>query len=138
MTGRKVCTRCKLEKYYAEFNRQKDTKDGYHCWCRKCVSAYRSDKHTKQVRDNQDHNMKKRYGLSIIEYNHLFSKQQGCCAICGKHQSEFSRRLAVDHNHKTSVIRGLLCSRCNFGLGYFEGWAQEFRQQINGYIKENE
>lgn len=48
-----------------------------------------------------------------IERNVLFVKQKGCCAICGKHQREFKRRLNVDHNHKTGQVRGLLCYRCN-------------------------
>jgi hypothetical protein len=44
----------------------------------------------------------------------LLSKAQaGKCAICGKHESEFKNRLAVDHNHKTGLVRGLLCYRCN-------------------------
>jgi hypothetical protein len=48
-----------------------------------------------------------------IERQKLSDKQQQCCAICKKHESEFKKRLAVDHNHKTSKVRGLLCYRCN-------------------------
>ncbi len=43
----------------------------------------------------------------------FFEKQKGCCAICGKHQSQFKMRLALDHNHRTGKLRGLLCYRCN-------------------------
>lgn len=43
----------------------------------------------------------------------LLYKQQGCCAICRKPESAFKRRLNVDHNHKTGLVRGLLCYRCN-------------------------
>jgi hypothetical protein len=43
----------------------------------------------------------------------LFKKQKGRCAICGKSQSDFKRRLNLDHNHKTGQIRGLLCYYCN-------------------------
>lgn len=39
--------------------------------------------------------------------------QEQRCAICKKHESEFMKRLAVDHNHKSGRIRGLLCYRCN-------------------------
>lgn len=35
------------------------------------------------------------------------------CAVCGKHESQFTKRLAVDHNHRTGKVRGLLCYRCN-------------------------
>jgi hypothetical protein len=63
---------------------------------------------------------KKRFGISLEEYNQMFADQQGCCAICGKHQSEFKRRFAVDHNHETGKIRGLLCLSCNTHLGIYE------------------
>ena len=43
----------------------------------------------------------------------FFKKQDGKCAICGKHQSLFKRRLCLDHNHKTGQLRGLLCFYCN-------------------------
>lgn len=43
----------------------------------------------------------------------LSVKQNGKCAICGKDEKEFKNRLAVDHNHKTGLVRGLLCYRCN-------------------------
>jgi hypothetical protein len=46
------------------------------------------------------------------ERQKLSDKQQ-CCAICAKHESQFSKRLHVDHNHKTGKVRGLLCYRCN-------------------------
>lgn len=59
----------------------------------------------------------KRYGLNLEDYNSLFIKQKGKCAICGKHQSELKRSLAVDHCHKTGRVRGLLCRNCNTAIG---------------------
>ena len=61
-----------------------------------------------------------RYGISTQDYNRMFEKQKGRCAICGGHQVDFSRALAVDHDHKTSKVRGLLCINCNNGLGFFK------------------
>lgn len=53
-----------------------------------------------------------------IERQKLYDKQGGKCYICGKPESHFTKRLAVDHNHKTGRVRGLLCFRCNkFQLG---------------------
>jgi hypothetical protein len=43
----------------------------------------------------------------------LIAKHGNKCAICNKPGSAFNKRLSVDHNHKTSKIRGLLCFRCN-------------------------
>lgn len=48
-----------------------------------------------------------------VERQKLSDAQQQSCAICKKHESHFKKRLAVDHNHKTSKVRGLLCYRCN-------------------------
>lgn len=64
--------------------------------------------------------LKHRYHLTLDEFDRILTKQKECCAICGKHQSKFKKRLAVDHNHETGKIRGLLCSRCNMGLGFFQ------------------
>ena len=47
------------------------------------------------------------------ERQKLSDAQGAKCAICGKHESQFVNRLAVDHNHKTGRVRGLLCYRCN-------------------------
>ncbi len=56
----------------------------------------------------------KKYSLSIEEYEELKTKQQGKCLICNE-----ERILVLDHNHKTGIIRGMLCDSCNRGLGYF-------------------
>jgi len=63
--------------------------------------------------------LKYRFGISLDVYNELFNKQNGCCAVCGKHQSELKCSLRVDHNHITGRIRRLLCTNCNIGLGLF-------------------
>lgn len=47
------------------------------------------------------------------ERQKLSDKQGGKCGVCGKDEKEFKNRLAVDHNHKTGQVRGLLCYRCN-------------------------
>lgn len=57
------------------------------------------------------------YGISLEDYDAMFTAQGGCCAIC---KSEpVRRRLDVDHCHTTGVVRGLLCPKCNRGIGYF-------------------
>lgn len=43
----------------------------------------------------------------------MWNNQMGRCAICGKHERRFKKRLAVDHNHKTGKVRSLLCFPCN-------------------------
>jgi hypothetical protein len=49
----------------------------------------------------------------------MFIEQQGKCKICGVHQSELKRKFSLDHCHETEMLRGLLCGKCNTGLGMF-------------------
>lgn len=60
-------------------------------------------------------NVEKKYGISPEQYDAMFARQNGGCAVCGAPPGR--RRLAVDHNHATGVVRGLLCSSCNTALG---------------------
>lgn len=55
------------------------------------------------------------YGMTEDQYNELNQKQNGKCACCG----HSSKRLHVDHDHKTGKVRELLCHGCNTGLGLF-------------------
>jgi hypothetical protein len=56
----------------------------------------------------------KQLGISDDAYKRLFAAQDGGCAICGNPPK--TRRLSVDHNHRTNRVRGLLCFRCNRAL----------------------
>lgn len=59
--------------------------------------------------------LQKEYGISEEDYNLMYSKQNGLCAIC----LQFQEVLYVDHSHNTEEIRGLLCRNCNLGIGFF-------------------
>jgi len=59
----------------------------------------------------------RKHGISEKDYAEQFKRQDGRCLICGKHQSEFQKILAVDHDHKSGFLRGLLCFSCNSVLG---------------------
>lgn len=56
-------------------------------------------------------------GITEEKYEEMLIIQGGVCAICGFPPKKI--RLAVDHDHKTNKIRGLLCFRCNYGLGWW-------------------
>lgn len=59
------------------------------------------------------------YGLSQVWYDDMIVAQEGCCALCRRHQSNFKKGLGVDHDHDTGRVRELLCVACNLGLGSF-------------------
>jgi len=60
------------------------------------------------------------YYISDEGRQKLVLEQNGKCYICGKPETELKDGLRVDHCHKTGVIRGMLCNRCNLGIGHFE------------------
>lgn len=64
--------------------------------------------------------LKRYYGITLEEYDLLLEKQGYKCAICGIDKAENVKSFAVDHCHKTGKVRGLLCHKCNIGLGHFD------------------
>lgn len=73
--------------------------------------------------------LKKRYGITLNQYNSLVKYQNGQCLICKGNQN-LRRPLAVDHCHKTGKIRGLLCDPCNIGLAFFRDNKSSLAQAI--------
>jgi len=80
-----------------------------------------------------NHNLIKNYNIDASMYNKLLTEQNNVCAIC-KRCCVSGRRLAVDHDHKTGKVRGLLCGRCNTGLGNFTD-SIEFLEEAIKYLK---
>ena len=78
---------------------------------------YNKEYDSKRIEIKREHNLLREYGITIKDYNDLFIKQNGKCAICGNLPNK--RGLFVDHDHETGKIRGLLCHNCNIGLGMF-------------------
>lgn len=64
--------------------------------------------------------LRRNYGISLEDFNRMLIAQGGCCAICGRRKGGSRNqgvRLHVDHDHATGKPRGLLCGRCNRGIG---------------------
>ena len=133
----KICPKCKKEKHINLYHRNKTKKDGLCYSCKECVSQYDKryrqrnlEKATAQKKAyyqahkeksslyGKKSNLKRKYNMTLEQYDQMFETQGGVCAICGL--PELMKRLAVDHNHKTGEIRGLLCYSCNTKLGWFE------------------
>lgn len=68
----------------------------------------------------KSYHLQKNFGITLEQFNEMFNSQEGKCRICNKHQSELRITLAVDHNHQTGKIRGLLCDGCNRGIGFLK------------------
>lgn len=80
--------------------------------------------------------IKQRYGISLEQYDQMFEKQNGRCAICGKPETAkfrgITKRLQVDHCHRSKKVRGLLCNVCNVRLGVLEN--KEFCKKAEKYL----
>jgi hypothetical protein len=90
-----------------------------------------NESHKNIIKKSTRKHTVKKYGLTLEQYDELFNKQEGKCAICGKHQSELKQALCVDHDHITKKVRGLLCITCNRGIGYLNDNIQLLSQAIN-------
>ena len=142
---KKICSRCKEEKNLDQFGKDRYSKDGHRYHCKECHNSKqreyaRNNKELIKARNakkaasrkayyqsergiesSRRSHLKRKYGITLEQYNELLSSQDGKCAICNEDE-KCSRNsvLAVDHCHKTGEIRGLLCSHCNRGLGLFK------------------
>lgn len=114
--GNKLCVKCSVWKPLVEYYNNKTTGDGLFAQCRDCLNARRS---------------KRRYGVSKKE---LFDAQEGKCAICGS-LDIVGRVGHIDHDHNCcsgtetcgKCVRGILCARCNHGLGHFKDSSKNLR-----------
>lgn len=68
---------------------------------------------------SRNYNLTKTYGITLEKYEEILAAQSGVCAIC-KNAPTKNRSLAVDHDHETGAVRGLLCTSCNTGIGQFK------------------
>lgn len=140
----KKCTKCGEFKDEGEFYPRKDSKDGLNPQCKACVKKqYQSyTKRRKAVRDalradtRKNLNLKYHYKLSLSEYEQMLRDQEGNCAICGRSPDGFKRAFAVDHDHVSGKVRGILCPDCNRGLGGFRDDLAIVEKAVE-YLKRN-
>lgn len=72
----------------------------------------------------------KNFNISEATFSRMQEAQGGRCAICGKPEADTGRKLAIDHCHRTGMVRGLLCGACNTGLGCFGDSAEHLTAAI--------
>lgn len=143
----KKCSACEAEMPLTEFSQDLRTKDQVGAKCRICArkvteafyakypekeaerrirNAAHSSRWYRDNRPSQVERMKwntllRKYSLTKEKYEELLSRQGGKCAICESHDpGRKDHHFAVDHNHKTKAIRGLLCQRCNCAVGFMK------------------
>ena len=134
MAGLKRCVGCEQHLLPDQFSKKSSR-------CKPCASAYsarwrllnpekarRAQKEWRQrshaAERIEGYRIKYRYGLTIEDRDALREKQGDSCAIC---RHPFDAAPHIDHCHATGKIRGLLCDRCNRGIGYFKDDPERLR-----------
>lgn len=153
----KVCKKCGEEKYENDFFRRSDNPEKFEGSCKVCKTKYKREHYQsnkQKYRENRKiyyelhkdaiHSYKvnwqrsnpdkvknsqlwHEYKIRLEEYNIILLSQNGVCKIC---KQTSSQTLAVDHDHNTGKIRGLLCKSCNTGLGLFEDSIERLKNAI--------
>lgn len=136
--GFKVCPKCQIEKPFSDYPKNKRTKHGIGTYCSKCSceivqtirdtpeggEAHRAASkrwREKNIERHADNHARWKYGVEHGSYDAMLAAQGGVCAICSTDKpGSRLNRFHIDHCHKSTVVRGLLCEHCNRGLGMFK------------------
>jgi len=97
------------------------------CYAKIHNRSYRR-KYPGKVRDSR---LKYEFGITKKEYDSMLVRQGGGCGICGRTKQKSGRALAVDHDHNTGEIRGILCGNCNLMLGYAQDSTEILQRAID-------
>jgi hypothetical protein len=111
----RVCSKCGIDKPLSEYS-------GKYRYCKPCHH------HTQR-----SYRMKSLFNLTPEDYDTMFEHQGGACYICFRPPKK--QRLNVDHDHKTGLVRGLLCFSCNLSLGRFRDDADRLERAAS-YLRE--
>ena len=130
------CTECGETKPLSEFWKDRSKKHGYSAKCKVCKTAiynlyrktngYDKKRYWKNPDSEQERHLRRKYGITLSDYDEMFRSQKGKCAVCGIEHSG-GKRFDVDHCHSTGVVRGLLCTNCNRMIGHANDDPQRLR-----------
>jgi len=97
---------------------------------------YLARKGTRRGKVLRAQNLGRRFRLTEEDYTNMLAAQSGKCAICGTTEPGTAGVFAIDHDHKTGQVRGLLCRSCNVGIGNLKDAPRLLRAAIQ-YLEEN-
>lgn len=125
----KTCSKCKEPE--KDFYPNVAHVDGLQSQCKDCCLDYKKTIHDPVAR--RRYNLKYNFGITPEDYEDMLTDQNGGCAICGVASTR--RRLDIDHDHETGKVRGLLCEKCNRGLGFFKDNIETLKKVIKYLTK---
>ena len=116
----KVCSSCKEAKYLKDFSKNRNRSDGHHTQCKLCRSKFKPSEESR-IKNNErlrKWNRFKATGFTQEDFDVKLEEQDGVCAICGTNNPG-KLDFCADHDHANGTKRGVLCRKCNAGLGHF-------------------
>lgn len=136
----RFCRKCGQVKPISDFPIRRDGNPRPRYGCKACHAAYMraynakpenaakdraraTARHERLPDERKNTKLRLSFGITLEEYREMEAAQGGLCAICGQPEPSFDKRtgrrrdLAVDHDHKTGKVRGLLCGHCNRAIG---------------------
>ena len=137
-----ICTVCKTEKPVTDFPIRKTHRPGKPVsQCTVCKvqinKQYRTNNKEKFLATERRSKLKNTYGITPEQYDAMLPAQNNSCAICrAKKPGGRTKMFFIDHCHTTGKVRGLLCMRCNTGLGLFLD-NTKFLSSAISYLKEH-
>jgi hypothetical protein len=127
--GLKTCGKCKKVKSVKNYHLDANNATKLTSWCKQCKKKYQKE-NIEQIKKTT---ALRRYGVSGKEYENLMSSDS--CSICKKFFSRLVKPV-IDHCHSTGRVRGLICYKCNLGLGLFFDDPKILKEAIK-YLSEN-
>ena len=125
--NKKECSKCSKIKSLSEFTKDSYTYTKYSSNCKSCINIA----NVANVKVRKKTTAKRRYNITDEQYDELMDVRN--CAICSE---EFNDNRHIDHCHTTGIVRGVLCSFCNMGLGHFKDNITSLANAIK-YLKSN-
>ena len=108
----RTCSRCKTLKSREAFHRNLSRCDGLQSQCKPCAKISTKEYHERYPGKERNWRLLREYGITADQYLALSAAQEDRCFICQR-----KMKLCVDHDHLTKAVRGLLCRKCNSGIG---------------------
>lgn len=136
--GMKVCKVCRQEKAVNQFSKSENHADRLRPMCRPCNAEYHRTYYADPVnkermkRVGRMSYLFRTYGITEAQYQEMLEAQGGVCLLCCRPPTP-DKALAVDHCHKTGMVRGLLCDACNLALGVVDR-CPEWPERVTAYL----
>lgn len=137
------CKKCKKYKTPDKFTKNKNCSKGIEHTCRKCSSDRKINWEKINRSAYKNAYLKYKFKIDLNKYTEMSKKQNSVCAICKNPETEIFKKsnklkdLCIDHCHFTGKIRGLLCRKCNTGLGNFRDSPEYLKTAIKYLKKEH-